>query len=134
MTITYTCAGNGSALVGACPAPRLVPRAQRGRNTFRASITTADGDTASVSTTLYIDKGRPKAEVKCFSGQETYSTVPGNIRCVASDPRSGLDTCTIKVTKVTHKDGERFIVVHAKATDRAGNVRIVTKQAPFRAA
>jgi hypothetical protein len=133
VTITYTCAGNSSALVGACPAPRLVPRAQRGR-TFRASITTADGDTASVSTTLYIDKGRPKAEIKGFSGQKTYSSVPDRIRCVASDPRSGLDTCTIKVTKVTHKDGERFIVVRAKATDLAGNVRVVTKQAPFRAA
>lgn len=132
VTITYTCDAKLSSLVGACPAPRLVPRASRGR-TIRASIATADGDTASVSTTLYIDKGRPKAEIVGFSGQKTYSSVPKRIRCKASDPRSGLAGCTVKVTKVT-KGGDHFIVVRATATDKAGNVRVVTKKAPLRAA
>lgn len=133
VTITYSCAGNGSALTSPCPAGREVPRAQRGRNTFRASIKTEDGDSASVSTTLYIDKGRPSLEIKGFSGTRAYTSIP-KPRCVASDPRSGLDDCTIRVTKVTQKDGDRVIVVRAKATDKAGNVRVVKKQAPFRAA
>jgi hypothetical protein len=134
VTITYTCNGNGSALVGACPAPREVPRAQQGRITFRASIATADGDTASVSTLLYIDKGKPKARIKGFSGKRSYTSVPKDIRCVASDPRSGLAGCTVKTTKVTRKNGDRFIVVRATAVDEAGNVRVVTKKAPLRAA
>lgn len=132
VTITYTCAGNGSALVGACPAPRLVPRAQRGR-TFTAAIRTADGDSASVSTTLFIDKGRPNATIKGFSGKKAYRSVPKSIRCVASDPRSGLDDCTVSVTKVKRRNGHAMIVVRAKATDRAGNVRVVKKKARLRA-
>ena len=59
VTITYTCNGNGSALAASCPAPRVVPRAQRGR-TFKATVRTVDGDTATVSTRLYIDKGNPE--------------------------------------------------------------------------
>ena len=86
-----------------------------------------------MSTTLYIDKGRPKAEIRGFSGQETYTSVPKGIRCKASDPRSGLDDCTVSVTKVT-RAGDRFIVVRAKATDKAGNVRVVTRKAPLEAA
>ena len=130
VTITYTCAGNGSAVVS-CPEPRLVPRAQRGR-TFKASVRTADGDTATVSTTLYIDKGRPQAEITGFSGKKTYSSMP-KPRCKASDPRSGLDTCRVSVTKVKKKGGDVWVVVKARATDKAGNVRVVTKKAPFRA-
>ncbi len=133
VTITYTCEGNGSALVGSCPTPRLVPRAQHGR-TFTAAVRTADGDSASVSTTLHIDKGRPKATIKGFSGKKAYRSVPDSIRCVASDPRSGLDDCTVSVTKVKRKNGNRVIVVRAKATDRAGNVRVVKKKARLRAA
>lgn len=132
VTITYTCDPRISSLVGACPAPRLVPRASRGR-TVRASIVTADGDTASVSTTLYIDKGKPKAKIVGLSGRRSYTSVPKGIRCKASDPRSGLADCTITAKKVTTKAG-RFLVVRATATDKAGNVRVVTKKAPLRAA
>ncbi|MBS2939742.1 Ig-like domain repeat protein [Nocardioides sp. J2M5] len=133
VTITYTCAGNGSPLVGACPAPRQVPRAQQGKVVFRASIATADGDTASVSTTLLIDKGKPQARIKGFSGKRVYTSVP-KPTCRASDPRSGLDDCTVSVRKVTRKDGTTYVVVKATATDKAGNVRVVRKQAPLRAA
>lgn len=133
VTITYTCAGNGSALVGACPAPRQVPRAQQGKVVFRASVATVDGDTASVSTTLYIDKGKPQVRLKGFSGKQVYTSMP-KPRCKASDPRSGLDTCKVTVTKVRKKAGDVFVVVKATAVDKAGNVRVVKKQAPFRAA
>lgn len=133
VTITYTCNGNGSALVGTCPAPREVPRAQQGKVVFRASVTTADGDTASVSTTLLIDKGKPKATIAGFSGSTSYSSMP-KPRCKASDPRSGLDGCTISVRKVKRENGDVFVVVKATATDKAGNVRVVRKRAPFRAA
>ncbi len=132
VTITYTCEGNGSAVV-ACPAPRVVTRAQRGR-TFTASVRTADGDTATVATRLYIDKGAPKAAIKGFDGKRTYTSVPKKVRCVASDPRSGLANCTVTVKKVTRKNGDKLIVVRAKAVDKAGNVRVVKKRAPFRAA
>lgn len=131
VTITYTCDGHGSALVAPCPAPRQVPRAQQGKVVFRASIATVDGDTATVSTALLIDKGKPKVRIKGFDARKTYTSVP-EPRCKASDPRSGLDGCTIKVTKVRH-GGEVVIVVRAKATDRAGNVRVVTKRAQLRA-
>ncbi|NYE36815.1 hypothetical protein F4692_001948 [Nocardioides cavernae] len=133
VTITYTCNGNGSPLVGACPAPRQVPRAQQGKVVFRAGVTTADGDTASVSTTLFIDKGKPQARIRGFDGRRSYSSMP-KPRCKASDPRSGLADCTVSVTKVKRKNGAVFVVVKATATDKAGNVRVVKKQAPFRAA
>ncbi|CAM3661162.1 Ig-like domain-containing protein [Nocardioides zeicaulis] len=132
VTITYACDGHGSAVV-ACPAPRVVPRAQQGRVVFRAVVRTADGDSTTTSTTLFIDKGRPQAEIVGFSGRRTYTSVP-KPRCKASDPRSGLDYCTVQVRTVTRKDGRRFVVVKATATDKAGNVRVVRKQAPFRAA
>lgn len=132
VTITYTCAGNGSAVV-ACPTPRVVPRAQQGRVVFRATVRTADGDTASVSTTLHVDKGKPQAAIKGFSGKRAYASMP-KPTCRASDPRSGLDDCKVSVTKVERKDGRTYVVVKATATDKAGNVRVVRKQAPFRAA
>jgi hypothetical protein len=133
VTITYTCAGNGSPLADVCPAPRQVPRAQQGKVVFRATITTADGDSASVSTRLFIDKGRPDVRIKGFSRARSYSSMP-RPRCKASDPRSGLHGCTVSVRKLRRANGDVFVVVRAKATDKAGNVRVVTRRAPFRAA
>ena len=129
VTISYTCAGNGSALTAPCPSPRVVPRVQMGR-AFTATITTADGDTATVRTPLFIDKGKPRAAIKGFNTSRVHRSVP-KARCKASDPRSGLDDCTIKITKVTRKNGDRFIIAKAKATDLAGNVRVVKKKARF---
>ncbi|GAA1941339.1 hypothetical protein GCM10009797_38130 [Nocardioides hwasunensis] len=130
VTITYTCAGNGSAVVS-CPAPRVVPRAQKGR-VFTGTVSTADGDTATVRTPMFIDKGKPRARLAGF-GRKDYSSVPKNVRCVASDPRSGLARCSVKVTKVTRKGGQAFVVARATAVDKAGNVRVVTKRARLRA-
>jgi len=129
VTVTYTCAGNGSALTTPCPAPRQVPRAQQGRVLFTASITTADGDTATVRTPLFIDKGKPSAIIKGFDTSRVYTSVP-KARCKAADPRSGLDTCTVKVRKVHTRTGS-YIKVLATATDLAGNVRVVTRKARF---
>ncbi|MBD3916746.1 Ig-like domain repeat protein [Nocardioides hwasunensis] len=126
VTIEYTCDGAGSALVAPCPAPEVVRRGSTNRAVTR-TIGTVDGDTATVTVTVSVDRRKPKVSATGFSTKRTYSQRPA-VGCRARDRRSGVRSCTARV--FISKD-RRWVVVRLRATDVAGNVRAKTLRAPF---
>ncbi len=123
--IDYACTAAGSPLVTPCP-PAVAFSFKD--HTPTRSISDADGRTASVTSTVRIDRFAPRFALRRFDPARVYTTKP-DVRCVATDTRSGVDLCA---TQVRLSDDRRRVVVTARAVDLAGNVRTGRRSAAYR--
>ena len=129
VTVSFTCATNGAALVSACPQPVTLSRNGAAQSVSR-TITAVDGGAATVSTTgINLDQTRPTVAVTGVSTQTPYFATAPVGRCTARDGLSGLASCTIS----RRRSGGSEIYT-ATAMDKAGNVsttRLTAKVANF---
>ena len=124
VTISFGCDAKGAELATACPKPVKVSR--QGATTVTRTIHTADGGIATATAAVKIDRSKPRVGIRGVKSGRSYFDAP-KPTCSAKDSLSGMKTC--KVT--TRRSGSR-VVVTAKATDVAGNVR--TKRVAYRLA
>ncbi|MBA4607642.1 Ig-like domain repeat protein [Aeromicrobium sp. Marseille-Q0843] len=115
VTVSFTCDTKGAELATACPKPVTVSR--QGASRVSRTIHTADGGVATVTASVKLDRSAPSVGVKGVKPGHSYFDAP-TPKCSAKDSLSGVKTC--KVT--TQRRGSK-VVVTAKATDVAGNVR-----------
>ncbi|MFO6452421.1 MULTISPECIES: Ig-like domain-containing protein [unclassified Aeromicrobium] len=124
VTISFGCDAKGAELTTACPKPVKVSR--QGASTVTRTIHTADGGIATVTASVKIDRSKPRVGIRGVKSGRSYFDAP-KPTCSAKDSLSGVKTC-----KVTTKRSGSRVVVTAKATDVAGNVR--TKRVAYRLA
>lgn len=124
VTISFGCDAKGAELTTACPKPVKVSR--QGSSTVTRTIHTADGGIATVTAAVKIDRSKPRVGIRGVKSGRSYFDAP-KPTCSAKDSLSGVKTC-----KVTTKRSGSRVVVTAKATDVAGNVR--TKRVAYRLA
>ncbi|WP_313406742.1 Ig-like domain-containing protein [Aeromicrobium sp.] len=124
VTISFTCATKGADLVSACPKPVTVGK--QGASSVTRTIHTADGGIATATAAVKVDRSKPRVALKGVKAGRSYFDAP-RPKCIAKDSISGVAKC-----KVTSKRRGSKIVVTAKATDVAGNVR--TKRVAYRVA
>ena len=118
--VVFTCVSEGSPLT--CPAPVLLSSSGVGQTVTR-TVTAADGGSATATAgPVDIDLEAPTVSVAGVKDGKTYKNPPSP-RCKGSDALSGVDTCTVTVTK----KGKRKFKVVVVATDLAGNTATATK-------
>lgn len=128
VTVTFSCtAGSAPLAAPGCPAAVRLTHQGAAQSVTR-SITATDGGTASVTVSpIDIDLTDPTVTVTGARDGHTYRFAHRHrhLTCAATDQLSGVASCTVSKTHVTH--------VHTKvwhytvtATDRAGNVATVT--------
>jgi hypothetical protein len=127
VVIRYTCGDGGSTLVAACPAPVTLSRSGA-RQTVTRRVTTADGDSVASTTVVSIDRALPQVRVSGFSTARVHTRRPV-VRCLATDTLSGVRSCR---ATVTFNPPRTRVFVTARATDRAGNVRVLRLSARYR--
>ena len=89
--------------------------------TVTRSVTDTGGLSASATVTnIDIDLVKPTAKITGVKKGKTYASKK-KPKCKASDALSGLDSCKVK----QKKKGSKYKVT-ATATDKAGNVTVVT--------
>ncbi len=116
VTISYTCDAGDSTLVGSCPPSDRVSNEGEGI-TVERTIATADGDTASVTTVVNLDKVKPALRATHVRDGATYRRMP-QVGCEAADGLSGLVRCQAFQHVVRDGDAFRYRV---RARDKAGN-------------
>jgi len=122
VTISFSCAADGSDLVGDCPYPRRLAKDGRGQK-VNASIVAFDGGRDAVHLKgINIDRTRPVVRIRGVRRGGVYRKVK-RARCVARDRTSGVLWCHIG----WRRHGKR-LVYRAIAADRAGNRRTVRLQ------
>lgn len=124
VTVSFACDAKGGQLTAACPKPVRVTK--QGATRVTRTIRTADGGVATATATVKLDRSAPKLAVTGVKAGRSYFDAP-KPKCTAKDSVSGLQSCKVS----TKRSGNR-VVVTAKATDVAGNVR--TKRVSYRAA
>ena len=118
--VVFTCVSEGSPLT--CPAPVLLSSSGAGQTVTR-TVTAADGGSATATAgPVDIDLEAPTVSVAGVKDGKTYKNPPSP-RCVGSDALSGVETCTVTVTK----KGKRKFKVVVVATDLAGNTATAVK-------
>ncbi|MBC9226798.1 hypothetical protein GL325_10710, partial [Aeromicrobium sp. 636] len=124
VTVTFTCETKSAELVAACPPPVTVIR--QGAGSVTRTIHTTDGGIATVTAAFKVDRTKPRVAIKGVKAGRSYFDPP-KPTCVAKDSHSGVQACKIRSKRKGNK-----VVVTAKATDVAGNVR--TKRVAYRLA
>lgn len=124
VTISFDCDAKGAELATACPKPVKVSR--QGATSVTRTIHTADGGIVTVTAAVKLDRSKPRVGIRGVKTGRSYFDAP-KPTCSAKDSLSGVKTC-----KVTTKRSGSRVVVTAKATDVAGNVR--TKRVAYRIA
>lgn len=122
VTISYTCSGGVTPVQ--CPATKTV--STEGLNqSITATATDANGNTASVSTTVSIDKTAPTitATVTPAPNAKGVVTAPATVTFTCSDTLSGIASCPAPVQITTAGLNESF---SGSATDKAGNTATAT--------
>ena len=121
VTVTFTCTAGGSPIAaGACPAPVTLSTSGADQTVTR-SVTDTGGMSASATVAnIDIDLVKPTVKITGVKKGKTYPSKK-KPKCKASDALSGLDSCTVK----QKKKGSKYKVT-ATATDKAGNVTVVT--------
>ncbi|MCD9154565.1 Ig-like domain-containing protein [Aeromicrobium duanguangcaii] len=122
--VTFTCDAKGAELVTPCPKPVTVSK--QGASSVSRTIRTADGGIATATAAVKVDRSKPRVSIKGVKARRGYFDAP-KPTCKVTDSVSGVQTC-----KVTSKRRGTKVVVTAKATDVAGNVR--TKRVTYRLA
>lgn len=117
--VTFTCTP-GTAAIVTCPEPVTV--STDGRHDVTGTVTDADGLTSRVTVPVAVDRTGPTITVRGVRDGMTYAN-PHRARCTATDPQSGVASCTTAEKTVRH--GRRTVTtVTVTATDRAGNQRV----------
>lgn len=118
VTLTYTC--SGGVLPVQCPAPRTITT-EGANQVIVATALDANGNQASVSKTLNIDKTIPTitASVVPAPAGNAVVTAPATITFLCTDSLSGVAVCPAPI-QVTNAGATQ--VFSGTATDRAGNV------------
>lgn len=124
VTISFDCDAQGATLATACPKPVKVSR--QGATSVTRTIHTADGGIATVTAAVKIDRSKPRVGLRGVKSGRSYFDAP-KPTCSSKDSLSGVKSC-----KVTTKRSGSRVVVTAKATDVAGNVR--TERVAYRLA
>lgn len=122
VTITYTCSGGVTPVK--CPAAQTV--STEGANQIvSATATDANGNTASVSTTVSIDKTAPTITATATPAPNSKGvvTAPATINFTCVDSLSGVATCPSPIQVTTAGLNESF---SGTATDKAGNTANAT--------
>lgn len=131
VTVTFTC-DPGSYAVSSCPEPQVV--STEGQNQIiSGTVTDTQGNNATATVTLNVDKTPPALIVTAPTAQEVFSTASITASGTLSDSLSGLSSlscngaadtpaasysCNISLTP-----GLNLVVV--QATDVAGNIALV---------
>lgn len=128
VTVTFTCT-QGSAPLAApgCPGPVTLSHQGAAQSVTR-SIVATDGGTASVTVSpINIDLTDPTVRVEGATDGHTYSYAHRHRRlsCVATDRLSGIASCSVTKTHVTHQH-YRAVDYTAVARDKAGNTATMT--------
>ena len=121
VTVTFSCTPGGSVLTSAgCPAP-VVLGATGANQSGSGSVSNGGGYTVAASVTgINIDLVAPTVKITGVKKGKTYPKKK-KPKCVGADALSGLASCTV----VQKKKGSKYKVT-ATATDKAGNVTVVT--------
>ena len=120
VTVAFTCTAGSSPISGGCPAPVGLTTSGANQSVTR-TIHNADFATATATVSdIDIDLVKPTAKIKGVKKGKTYASKK-KPKCKASDALSGLDSCKVK----QKKKGNKYKVT-ATATDKAGNVTVVT--------
>ena len=121
VTVTFTC--TGTRLTDPCP-PRVVLSSSGRRQVVTRTLHDDQGRSATSTTTVSIDRARPKVSVGGARNGATYST-KRKLTCKATDTLSGVASC--KVTTRSRKAGRSTVVTWTgTAYDRAGNKATTT--------
>lgn len=137
VTISYTCSAGGNLNNGgvpltnnSCP-PAQVVAAEGANQQISATVTDAGANTASITTTLNIDKTPPAVTVTSPVDGAGFNTSAVTISGSASDSLSGLASVACNGTSVTVTSGSFSCNISlnpgvnlamVQATDNAGNV------------
>ncbi len=124
VTVSFTCAANGSDLTIDCPAPVRISRQGAGMSVTR-TIHAADGGVATATVRgINIDRAAPVLRIRGVRDGASYVGSAPRALCVARDALSGVVSCN-----VTHKRSGGQVRWVASATDRAGNRATTTVSA-----
>jgi PKD domain/Glucodextranase, domain B/IPT/TIG domain len=117
VTISYTC--SGGVLPVQCPASQTVST-EGANQTINATATDANGNTATASTILSIDKTAPAITAAATPAPNAKGvvTAPATINFTCSDSLSGVVACPSPIQLTTVGLNESF---SGTATDKAGN-------------
>jgi lamin tail-like protein len=120
VTVTFSCTAGSSPLSGGCPSPVTLSTSGASQSVSR---TVHNGDFAAATATvsgINIDLVAPTVAIKGVKKGKTYPKKK-KPKCVGTDALSGIASCTV----TQKKKGTKYKVT-ATATDKAGNVTVVT--------
>lgn len=126
VTVHFSCASAGSAIVGGCPSAVSLNRSSANERVSR-TITTAAGASATITLSgIKIDLTKPHVKLVGIRSHALYRGLIPPVGCVASDPVSGIASCRIS-TRVKHHGTSEMITYRATAISWAG-VRTVASE------
>jgi hypothetical protein len=127
VSVTFSCGGKGDNLTAPCPGKVTLRHDGAGQSVTR-TIQSLDGGTATATVAdINIDRTAPLVTVLGVRPGQRRVAPGTKPKCKASDPLSGIASCTVTTSK--HGRKVRYRVV---ATDRAGNQTVRTGHYTYR--
>ncbi len=121
-TVTFTCESFHGLDSSGCPEPVTV--SQNGRTELERTVTDVEGQQASTTVVVKVDKRAPRVVVRHVRDGATYDRMR-QARCTAFDRHSRMAGDCEAETQVVRqfRDGRREVAFTATAMDRADNVK-----------
>ena len=116
VTVSFACTPGNAPIAGACPVPVTLAVSGADQSVTRTVSDTSGATATATVINIDIDLIAPSLKIKGVKKGKTYPRKK-KPKCQASDPLSGLASCTV----TQKKKGSKYVVT-ARATDNADNV------------